>query len=277
MGTYECLLAASEQPCLSAAALAASLNSYCHVVPDKFVTLAYFPSGIMIKWFHDLLYGEAHGEAQGDDTLTRNGDLSSAESAHYARLEREAAAGPTGLCITPNLIGTCNPHFNPHERATISGLSANTTRGQIYRGILEGIACEMSQMTEILQNAMGEFRDIYVTGGGSRSALGLQLRAALSGRQLHVWEGPCSPESHPENTPACPRPWNLWSATSLRYDPTLRLRQPTHNKPGNTVSCVPRSRRSQALKTHKANGRNSDTGHSRIHSFWSYQRCSKRS
>ena len=58
MGTYECLLAASDQPSLTDAALAASLNSYCHVVPDKFVTLAYFPSGIMIKWFHDLLYGE---------------------------------------------------------------------------------------------------------------------------------------------------------------------------------------------------------------------------
>jgi xylulokinase len=190
MGTYECLLAASDQPCLSATALAASLNSYCHVVPDKFVTLAYFPSGIMIKWFHDLLYGEAHGKAQSDDTLARDGDPSTAESAHYARLEGEAAAGPTGLCITPNLIGTCNPHFNPHERATISGLSANTTRSQIYKGILEGIACEMSQMSEILQNAMGEFRDLYVTGGGSRSTLGLQLRAALSGRQLHVMECP---------------------------------------------------------------------------------------
>src|SRR5580658_8600494 len=190
MGTYECLLAASDQPCLTAAALAASLNSYCHVVPDKFVTLAYFPSGIMIKWFHDLLYGEAHGEAQGDDTLTRDGDPSTAESAHYATLEREAAAGPTGLCITPNLIGTCNPDFNPHARGIISGLSANTTRSQIYKGILEGLACELSQMTEILANAVGDFRDIYVTGGGSRSVLGLQLRAALSGRRLHVMKSP---------------------------------------------------------------------------------------
>ena len=45
-------------------------------------------------------------------------------------------------------------------------------------------------MTDILANAVGEFRDVYVTGGGSRSALGLQLRAALSGRQLHVMECP---------------------------------------------------------------------------------------
>jgi xylulokinase len=186
MGTYECLLAASDQPSLTDAALAASLNTYCHVVPDKFVTLAYFPSGIMMKWFHDLLYGGAHRVG----ILAQDGDRSYEESIHYATLEREAPAGPTGLCITPNLIGTCNPDFNPHARAIISGLSPNTTRSQIYKGILEGLACEMAQMTDILANVVGQFRDVYVTGGGSRSALGLQLRAALSGRQLHVMECP---------------------------------------------------------------------------------------
>ena len=58
IGTYECLLAASDQPCPTDAALAASLNTYCHVVPDKFVTMAFFPSGIMIEWFHNLLYSQ---------------------------------------------------------------------------------------------------------------------------------------------------------------------------------------------------------------------------
>ncbi len=186
MGTYECLLAVSDQPSLTEAALAASLNSYCHVIPDKFVTLAYFPSGIMIKWFHDLLYAEVHGES----VLAQNGESSYPEFIHYARLEREAPLGPTHLCITPNLIGTCNPDFNPHARGVISGLGPNTTRSQIYKGILEGLACEMSQMAEILAKAVGEFRDVYVTGGGSRSALGLRLRAALSGRVLHVMECP---------------------------------------------------------------------------------------
>jgi xylulokinase len=186
IGTYECLLAASDQPTLTDASLAASLNSYCHVVPDKFVTLAYFPSGIMMKWFHDLLYGEASDEGMpGPEGASPN-----AESMHYAKMEQEAPAGPTDLCITPNLIGTCNPDFNPHARGIISGLSANTTRSQIYKGILEGLACELSQMTEILANAVGEFRDVYVTGGGSRSVLGLELRAALTGRQLHIMKCP---------------------------------------------------------------------------------------
>jgi xylulokinase len=186
MGTYECLVAASDQPNLTDAALAASLNSYCHVVPDKFVTLAYFPSGIMTKWFHDLLYGHP---LYGAGLLPQSENECS-ESMHYAALEREAPAGPTGLCITPNLIGTCNPDFDPYARAIISGLSANTTRGQIYKGILEGLACELSQMTAILEDVGVKVRDIYVTGGGSKSALGLQLRAALSGRNLHLMKCP---------------------------------------------------------------------------------------
>src|SRR5579872_3177413 len=48
MGTYECLLASSGQPTLSEAAFSAALNCYFHVVPGQFVTLAYFPSGIML-------------------------------------------------------------------------------------------------------------------------------------------------------------------------------------------------------------------------------------
>jgi xylulokinase len=140
----------------------------------------------MIKWFHDLLYQEACNDGSSD----QDQDSTNAESTHYATLEREAPAGPTGLCITPNLIGTCNPDFNPHARGIISGLCPNTTRSQIYKGMLEGLACEMSQMADILANAVGDFREVYVTGGGSRSALGLQLRAALSGRRLHVPQCP---------------------------------------------------------------------------------------
>jgi xylulokinase len=180
MGTYECLLASSELPSLDDKALAASLNSYCHVVPDKFVTIAYFPSGIMMQWFHDLLYAEASG---GSDPETTGQD---AEGSHYALFEARAPEGPTGLCVTPHLMGTCNPEFNPRTRGVIAGLNPATGRSHIYKGILEGLACELSILTGLLAEAVGEFSDIYVSGGGTRSALGLQLRAALTGRRLHI-------------------------------------------------------------------------------------------
>jgi len=180
IGTYECLLAASDAPTLSDKALDASLNSYCHVVPDKFVTLAYFPSGIMMKWFHDLLYSNGSGAARSDG-LGHN-----LEASHYKLLESDSPCGPTGLCITPHLIGTCNPEFNPRARGLISGLSPGTHRAHIYKGILEGLACELLVVAEALQEAIGDFEEIYVTGGGARSALGLHLRAAVTGCRLHV-------------------------------------------------------------------------------------------
>jgi xylulokinase len=178
IGTYECILAASDSPTLSGAALSACLNSYCHVVPDKFVTIAYFPSGIMVKWFHDLLYTNGTGPSE------------KSEADHYSSLEAQAPAGPTGLCVTPNLIGTCNPDFNPHARGIIAGLSAGTGRAQIYKGILEGLACELARLTTALANTAGDFQDIYVTGGGTRSQLGLALRAAFTGKRLHIMRCP---------------------------------------------------------------------------------------
>jgi xylulokinase len=180
MGTYECLLAASEAPTLSEKSLKASLNSYCHVAPGKFVTLAYFPAGIMVKWFHDLLY------SNGSRRALSNSDSNDTESDHYAFLEAHAPEGPTGLNITPHLIGTCNPEFNPNARGMIAGLGPGTDRAHLYKGILEGLACELSLVAETLSEAVGDFPDIYATGGGTRSALGLRLRAALTGRRVHV-------------------------------------------------------------------------------------------
>ncbi len=179
MGTYECLVAASDAPILTAAALNASLNSYCHVVPDKFVTLAYFPSGIMVKWLHDLLYAEGAEEMPGEKVLEL-------EAQRYAALEASAPEGPSGVCVTPHLIGTCNPEFNPRVRAAISGITPSTNRARLYKGVLEGLACELSIMTKLLAQAVGSFEEIRVFGGGTRSALGLRLRAAIAGHPLHV-------------------------------------------------------------------------------------------
>ena len=91
MGTYECLVVASDEPSLGEAAFAASLNSYCHVVPGKFLTLAYFPSGIMVQWFHDLIYGR--------DSLPENSKTATREADQYSQLESECTGVPTNLCI----------------------------------------------------------------------------------------------------------------------------------------------------------------------------------
>jgi xylulokinase len=177
-GTYECLVAASREPALSERAFAAHLNSYCHVVPDRYVTLAYFPSGIMLEWFLRL--------------IASPGELASSTSVNAlcARLEADAPPGPSGLCIAPHLLGTCNPDFDPNATGVIAGIRPATNRAALYKGILEGIACEFASMADLLQEAAGAYRDVFVSGGGVRSPLGLKLRASISGRMLHLMQCP---------------------------------------------------------------------------------------
>jgi xylulokinase len=188
MGTYECLAAASDEPRLGERAFAARVNSYSHVVPGKFLTLAYFPSGIMVQWFDDLI----DGRTTRGTTPTANeveGIDCRADAAHrYSKLEAQCTTGPTGLLATPHLIGTCTPDFDTHARATIFGLAPDSGSGQIYQGILEGIACELAQVKALLVNVNSDFKDLYVTGGGTRSPLGLKLRAAITGCRLHVMQ-----------------------------------------------------------------------------------------
>ena len=178
LGTYECLVGASETPSLSPEAFASNLNSYCHVVPNRFVTLAYFPSGIMVEWLLRVLHPV---------------DQPSAPAATwevFRELEAHASSKPTGLCITPHLLGSCNPDFNPQASGVIAGLRPSTTPSDLYKGVLEGIACEFANMTDLLRRTVGAFQAVYVSGGGARSGLGLELRAAVANCELRLLQCP---------------------------------------------------------------------------------------
>jgi len=169
-GTYECITVASDQLLLNDAALHSSLNSYPSAIPGQFVTIGYFPGGIMMQWLGNLLFGPQKVE----------------EEYHFDDLESAAPAGPTGLLILPHLIGSCNPEFDALARGAISGLSFDSTRSHLYKGIQEGIASELAIITECLEKAGSAFRDINVFGGGTRSSLGLRLRAAFTQKRLHI-------------------------------------------------------------------------------------------
>ncbi len=177
LGTYECLVVASTSPATIDHALPANLNSYCHLVPERYVTLAYFPSGIMIEWFLRLIYSA--GEVACPTSIGEQ----------CAALEELADTGPTGLCITPHLLGTCNPDFDPCATGVIAGIRPATNRSNLYKGILEGIACEFASTTEFLRPEAASM-EIYAHGGGGRSRLGMKLRAALANCPVHLMQCP---------------------------------------------------------------------------------------
>ncbi|HET6486929.1 MAG TPA: FGGY family carbohydrate kinase [Spirochaetia bacterium] len=177
-GTYECFHSASPAPCLGPASFRANLNSYCHVVPDTYVTLAFFPSGIVVRWFLDRLAEAESARA-----------VASGVNPHEW-FESRAPADPSGLTVTPHLIGACNPHWNPRATVAVTGLTGDAGIFHLYKGILEGIACEFALNADVLEEATAPFTRVRVTGGGTGSRLGLRLRAALSGKTVETLRNP---------------------------------------------------------------------------------------
>jgi xylulokinase len=176
-GTYECLVAVTDKPMNSSQALKYSLNSYRHVVAGKYVTLAFFPAGVVSSWFTEQFCYE-------DKLIARQ-----AGKTIYDVLGKKAlqlSPGPTGLCITPHFVGSCTPNWDVNARGVMAGLTPGTTRYHIYKALFEGIACELNININALEEITGPFNNINISGGNSRSEFTVQLRADVTGKEIRT-------------------------------------------------------------------------------------------
>lgn len=87
-----------------------------------------------------------------------------------------------GVMIVPALTGLGAPHWDPHARGTILGLSRATHRGHVARAALEAIALSVADVADCMQRdagvALGRLR---VDGGASANDLLLQIQADVLG------------------------------------------------------------------------------------------------
>jgi len=176
-GSYECLTVASERPRNTPAALSYSLNTYCHVVPERYVTLAFFPAGFVTSWFVEELAGEDRRAAaeEGQDLYRYLEE----------RLEKECP-GPTGVCVTPHFIGSFNPSWDVRATGSVIGLTPSATRLHLYKAVHEGMACELAINVGVLEEVAGAFEEIRIYGGVAGSPFSVQLRADLSGKRFRT-------------------------------------------------------------------------------------------
>jgi glycerol kinase len=83
-----------------------------------------------------------------------------------------------GVVFVPALTGLGAPHWDPHARGLIIGLTRGTTRGHIVRATLEAIAFEVRDVLETLPNwASGPLDTLRVDGGASANDLLCQVQA----------------------------------------------------------------------------------------------------
>jgi len=87
-----------------------------------------------------------------------------------------------GVMIEPALTGLGAPHWDPHARGTILGLSRATHRGHLARAALEAIALSVADVAECMQQDSGAaLARLRVDGGASANDLLLQIQADVLG------------------------------------------------------------------------------------------------
>jgi sugar (pentulose or hexulose) kinase len=96
--------------------------------------------------------------------------------------------GARGVLTLPHFKGSASPYWNPRSRAVFFGVSLESTRGDIARSILEGVAIEMSEGLEAIDSLVGGIREIGIAGGLTRFDLFNQMQADCFGRPVNCFE-----------------------------------------------------------------------------------------
>jgi len=102
-------------------------------------------------------------------------------------IEALAASVPDsgGVTFVPALAGLGAPHWRPHARGIITGITGGTTKAHLARATLDGIALQIDEiLTAMGQDLGAPLGELRVDGGAAKNDLLMQ-------RQADLLEVPC--------------------------------------------------------------------------------------
>jgi xylulokinase len=123
-------------------------------------------SGTLTHWFADQ--------------LARDLNPRSAMTELAAEAET-SAPGANGLVFLPYFSGERTPIHDPHAKGAVLGLTLASTRADVYRALIEGIAFATNHIFETYAEACAPPRAIYAAGGGLRNRIWTQATSDASG------------------------------------------------------------------------------------------------
>ncbi|MBL8519190.1 MAG: glycerol kinase GlpK [Betaproteobacteria bacterium] len=106
---------------------------------------------------------------------------------HAGDIEALAASVPDsgGVMFVPAFAGLGAPHWDPHARGTLLGLTRGTSRAHIARATLEAIALQCADLVTAMEADAGiSAGTIRVDGGACVNDLLMQLQADLAQTQV---------------------------------------------------------------------------------------------
>ena len=119
-----------------------------------------FIAGAVIQWLRDEL------------KLIRSAE----ESEHWASMVEDS----NGVYLVPAFVGLGAPHWDPHARGAILGLTRGVNRSHLVRAALESIAFQTKEVVDCMAQDSGlGLTELRVDGGAAANSLLCQFQADL--------------------------------------------------------------------------------------------------
>jgi xylulokinase len=135
--------------------------------PTYYLTGGLQTAGAAVEWFRRELAGKASITELMDEAA------------------RADAAGPVFL---PHLVRSLTPHPDAQASGAFVGIRSTTTRGAMFRAVLEGLAFEARAIADAMVTVAGlpPFRQILTIGSSLENRLLAQLKADVYGLPVRV-------------------------------------------------------------------------------------------
>ena len=122
---------------------------------------AIFATGASVQWLRDQLGAIEH-------------------AADTEAMAAELPPGNEGVYLVPAFTGLGAPHWDPHERGLLIGLTRGTDRRHLARAAIEAMAYQTADVVAAMSSDAGmELAELRVDGGAAANALRCRFQAAV--------------------------------------------------------------------------------------------------
>ena len=183
--------------------------TYGHVVPGMWYSVsATNAAALCMRWLRDAFFAvksaasppvsgasplrgpSALSPLSREAALSPAGALSREAALNaYGRIDAEAATSPVGangVTFHPYLQGERCPYWDADLRASFTGVSIASTRGDFARALMEGVAFSLRDCYRTLEEMALPVKRIFLIGGGARSALWSEIVCNVFDRPVAV-------------------------------------------------------------------------------------------
>jgi xylulokinase len=174
-GSVECFCPMLETPSFSTELRENNLNCFDYSIKGKYTSLAYsLTGGNILRWMRDQL-----GQYEMEEAA-RSGRNA------YTLLLDSMPSEPTDLLVLPYFSPSGTPYFDTRASGAILGLKLTTTKGEITRALLEGVALEMKLNLSLMEESGMRIEKLVATGGGTKHKAWTQLKADVLNKEIMV-------------------------------------------------------------------------------------------